>query len=262
MNEIAVIYWNVSREIFGIGPVIIRWYGLLFALGFVVGYQIMQWIYNKENKTQKSLDSLAITMILSTVIGARLGHCLFYEPAIYLADPIRILKVWEGGLASHGAAIGIPFALWLYSRKHKDISMLWILDRIVIVIALAGFFIRLGNFFNSEIYGNPANLPWAVVFASVDHIPRHPVQLYESFSYLIIFIIMIFTYKNSYKKLHSGFLFGLFLVLVFGARFFLEYFKAFQADFETNLPIKMGQILSIPLILTGFYFLFKKSSKT
>jgi prolipoprotein diacylglyceryl transferase len=262
MNEIAVIYWNASKEIFGIGPVVIRWYGLLFAMGFVIGYQIMQWIFNKENRTQKSLDSLAITMILSTVIGARLGHCLFYEPAVYLADPIRILKVWEGGLASHGAAIGIIFALWLYSRKQKDISMLWILDRIVIVIALAGFFIRLGNFFNSEIYGNPSDLPWAIVFGSIDHIPRHPVQLYESFSYLIIFFVMIFTYKNSYKKLHSGFLFGLFLVLVFGVRFFFEYFKAYQADFETTLPLKMGQLLSIPLILTGFYFLFKKTTKT
>jgi prolipoprotein diacylglyceryl transferase len=262
MNEIAVIYWNVSKEIFGIGPVVIRWYGLLFALGFVVGYQIMQWIFNKENRTQKSLDSLAITMILSTVIGARLGHCLFYEPAIYLADPIRILKVWEGGLASHGAAIGIIFALWLYSRKQKDISLLWILDRIVIVIALAGFFIRLGNFFNSEIYGNPSNMPWAVVFGNIDHIARHPVQLYESFSYLIIFLILFFTYKNSYKKLHPGFIFGLFLVLVFGVRFILEYFKAYQVDFESTLPIKMGQILSIPLILTGFYFLLKKTTKT
>mgnify|MGYP000894753355 CR=1 FL=1 len=261
MEIISSIYWNASREIFSLGPLSIRWYGLLFALGFVVGYQIMQWVYKRENKTQKQLDSLAITMILSTVIGARLGHCLFYEPQIYLSDPISILKVWEGGLASHGAAIGIIFGLWLHIRKQKDISLIWILDRIVIVVALAGFFIRLGNFFNSEIYGTPADLPWAVVFAQIDDIPRHPVQIYESLSYLLIFLFLFFAYKINYQKLKDGFLFGFFLILVFGVRFILEYFKSNQTDLEMDLPLKMGQILSIPFIIAGFYFLFKKFIK-
>ena len=258
MEILSAIIWNADKEIFTIGPLAVRWYGLLFAMGFVVGYQIMQWVYKRENKTQKQLDTLSIVMILSTIIGARLGHCLFYEPAYYLSNPLAILKVWEGGLASHGAAIGILLGLWIYIRTEKDISYFWILDRIVIVIALAGFFIRIGNFFNSEIYGLPTEAPWAVIFAQVDQIPRHPVQLYEAFSYLIIFVTLFFLYKNSYQKLKQGFLFGFFMFTVFGMRFILEYTKDFQADFEVGLPLKMGQILSIPLILYGLYLVVRK----
>ena len=258
MDILSAIIWNADKEIFRIGPLAVRWYGLLFAMGFVVGYQIMQWVYKRENKTQKQLDTLSIVMILSTIFGARLGHCLFYEPAYYLSNPLAILKVWEGGLASHGAAIGILLGLWIYIRTEKDISYFWILDRIVIVIALAGFFIRIGNFFNSEIYGLPTEAPWAVIFAQVDQIPRHPVQLYEAFSYLIIFVTLFFLYKNSYQKLKQGFLFGFFMFTVFGMRFILEYTKDFQADFEVGLPLKMGQILSIPLILYGLYLVVRK----
>lgn len=258
MEIISAIIWNADKEIFRIGNFAIRWYGLLFALGFVVGYQIMQWIYLKEGKTLKQLDSLSITMILATIIGARLGHCLFYEPAYYLSNPIAILKVWEGGLASHGAAIGIIVGLWIYVKKNKDISFYWILDRIVIVIALAGVFIRIGNFFNSEIFGITTDVPWAVVFTHVDQIPRHPVQLYEAISYLFIFLGLFLMYKRNYTKLKEGFLFGFFLFTVFGMRFILEYTKSFQADFEMGLPIKMGQILSIPFILFGLYLLIKK----
>lgn len=258
MDILSAIIWNADKEIFRIGPLAVRWYGLLFAMGFVVGYQIMQWVYKRENKTQKQLDTLSIVMILSTIFGARLGHCLFYEPAYYLSNPLAILKVWEGGLASHGAAIGILLGLWIYIRTEKDISYFWILDRIVIVIALAGFFIRIGNFFNSEIYGLPTEAPWAVIFAQVDQIPRHPVQIYEALSYLTIFVALFFLYKNSYQKLKQGFLFGFFLFTVFGMRFILEYTKDFQADFEVGLPLKMGQILSIPLILYGLYLVVRK----
>ncbi|MBX3043870.1 MAG: prolipoprotein diacylglyceryl transferase [Candidatus Kapabacteria bacterium] len=257
MEFLAIINWNVSPEIVSIGPITLRYYGLLFALGFVVGYQIMTGIYKNEGKTIKQLDFLAIVMILSTVIGARLGHCLFYEPEIYLANPIRILYVWEGGLASHGAGIAIILALIYYSKRNKDISALWILDRIVIVVALAGFFIRLGNLFNSEIYGIPTDFAWAFVFERIDNIPRHAVQLYESISYLIIFFVLFFTYKKYKKDLPKGLTFGLFLILVFGVRFILEYFKAFQADFEMDLPLRMGQILSIPFVLTGIFFVWK-----
>jgi len=261
MELLAAIIWNVDREIVSFGNFALRWYGLLFAFGFVLGYQIMYSIYIKEGKTQKQLDKLSITMIVSTVVGARLGHCLFYEPEYYLSNPIAILKIWEGGLASHGAAIAILIGLFLYVRNQKDISLLWLLDRIVIVIPLAGALIRLGNFFNSEIYGIPTDVPWAVIFQKVDDIPRHPVQLYESFAYFIIFIILYFTYKNKFNKLKPGFLFGLFLVTVFGARFFIEFFKSLQTDLELGLPLRMGQILSIPFIIIGIYFILRKTKK-
>lgn len=257
MDILAFFHWAATPEIFSLGPLTVRWYGLLFAMGFVVGYQIMTGIYKNEGKTIKQLDSLAIIMVLSTVIGARLGHCLFYEPEIYLANPIKILFVWEGGLASHGAGIAIILSLIYYSRKNKDITPLWILDRIVIVVALAGFFIRLGNFFNSEIYGIPTSVPWAVIFERIDNIPRHAVQLYESISYLISFFIIFGVYRKYRSKLPAGLTFGLFLILIFGARFILEYFKAFQVDFETDLPLRMGQILSIPFVLTGIFFVYK-----
>ncbi|MDT3739371.1 MAG: prolipoprotein diacylglyceryl transferase [Candidatus Kapabacteria bacterium] len=257
MDILSFINWNVSPDIISVGPLTVRWYGLLFALGFVIGYQIMLGIYKSEGKTIKQLDFLAIVMILTTIIGARLGHCLFYEPEIYLANPIKILYVWEGGLASHGAGIAIILGLIYYSRKNKDITTLWVLDRIVIVIALAGFFIRLGNFFNSEIYGIPTNVPWAVIFERIDNIPRHAVQMYESISYLIIYFILTLTYRKYRSKLPAGLNFGLFLVLIFGVRFILEYFKALQAGFESDLPLHMGQILSIPFVLTGIFFIIR-----
>jgi len=254
--EQQFFHWSVSPEIFSFNFIHVRWYGILFAMCFVVGYQIMIKIYNKEGKTEKQLESLSYYMIFSTVIGARLGHCLFYAPEYYLANPFEILKVWEGGLASHGAAVGIIFALWLYSKKQQDISLLWILDRIVLVVALSGFFIRLGNFFNSEILGMPTDVPWAIIFDRVDNVPRHPSQLYEAFAYLISFGILMQLYKKEYWK-KEGFLFGLFLVLIFGVRFFVEFTKEIQVDFEKTLPLDMGQLLSIPLVLIGLYFLFR-----
>ena len=265
MDLLAYINWSVSPEIFKLGPFSIRWYGLLFALGFIVGYQIMFYIFKLEKKKQKDLEALTITMILGTVIGARLGHCLFYEPEYYLSHPIEILTVWHGGLASHGAAIGIALALWYYVRKRPDISMVWILDRIGIVTALAGCFIRLGNFFNSEILGSPADNPWSVVFTRIDQIPRHPAQLYESISYLAIFIILFLIYRGKKGKTAPGLLFGLFFLLVFGMRFIIEFFKDVQVDFERTMTLNMGQLLSIPLILIGIAFIiysFKKKQIT
>jgi prolipoprotein diacylglyceryl transferase len=258
INLIAAITWNVDPTIFKIWHIQPRWYGLLFALSFVAGYHIMQKIFLKEGKTIKQLESLTYTMIASTVIGARLGHCLFYDPVYYLSNPLEILMVWEGGLASHGAAVGIILGLWLYIRKQKDMSLLWILDRIVIVVALSGLFIRLGNFFNSEILGRAADVPWAVIFPRVDDIPRHPAQLYEAFSYFGIFIYLYMLYLRSGTELKQGKLFGLFLILVFGARFIIEFFKEVQSAFEIGLPLDMGQILSIPFVLAGFYFVFRK----
>ena len=246
--------WNASPVIFSIGSLSIRWYGLLFALGFIVGYEIISWMYKEEHKPQKDLENLTIVMILATIIGARLGHCFFYEPAYYLSHPLEIIAVWKGGLASHGAAIGILLGLWFYTLAKKNVNYLWLLDRIVVPVALAGCFIRLGNFFNSEILGNPASVPWAIVFARVDDIPRHPVQLYESIAYLIIFIFLFITYKKQKSQTPRGLLFGMFLVLVFSARFILEFFKAQQTYLEESLTLNMGQILSIPFILVGIYF--------
>lgn len=250
----SYIVWNASPIIFSIGGVSIRWYGLLFALGFIVGYEIISWMYKKENKPQKDLDNLTIVMILATVIGARLGHCFFYEPAYYLSHPLEIVAVWKGGLASHGAAIGILLGLWLYTLAKKDVNYLWLLDRIVVPVALAGSFIRIGNFFNSEILGIQASVPWAIIFERIDNIPRHPVQLYESIAYLIIFFILYFTYNKKKSQTPRGLLFGMFLALIFGARFFLEFFKEQQTYLEQSLSLNMGQILSIPFVLVGIYF--------
>ena len=259
MNNIllAFIEWSVSPEIFHLGPISVRWYGLLFASAFVAGYAILTWVFKKEGKPQEDLEQLAVYMIFGTVIGARLGHCLFYNPGFYLSHPIEILKVWEGGLASHGAAIGILIALYLFSKKKKSYTMLWTLDRVVIVVALGGSFIRLGNLFNSEIIGKPADVPWAFIFTSVDNVPRHPTQIYESLAYLIVFLILIFIYAKGIEKNRSGLLFGLFLVLVFTFRFFVEFLKEDQSSFEAGMVLNMGQLLSIPFIIAGFIFIIR-----
>lgn len=248
---LAFVSWDISPEIVKLGPLSLRWYGLLFALGFVVGYLIMQKIFIKENKPAKDLEALTIFMILGTVVGARLGHCFFYEPAYYLANPIKLLYVWEGGLASHGAAIGILTSLWLYVKKRPHITFMWIVDRIVIVVALAGCFIRLGNFFNSEIIGAATDVPWGVIFSKVDELPRHPAQIYEALAYLVSFFVLYFTYTKKHKELGSGYLFGLFLILIFGVRFFVEFVKEPQVAFEATMILNMGQILSIPFVILG-----------
>jgi phosphatidylglycerol:prolipoprotein diacylglycerol transferase len=244
------IEWSVSPEIFRVGNFAIRWYGLLFALSFVVGYYIMSRIFRNENIPIKVLDQLATYMLVSTIIGARLGHCLFYEPEYYLSNPINILKVWEGGLASHGAAIGILIGLYFFSKKNKK-SYMWTVDRIIITVALAGFFIRMGNLFNSEIYGHPTNLPWAFIFIRDDSIPRHPTQLYEGLSYLAIFFYLFGYYWKKKGKIIDGFLFSMFLILVFTARFIIEFFKEPQVGFENNMTLNMGQLLSIPFVAVG-----------
>mgnify|MGYP001114187077 CR=1 FL=1 len=253
--------WDISPEIIRVGSLSIRWYGLLFALGFIIGYEIFQRIFRLEHKNPKDIDKLTVIMILSTVIGARLGHCFFYEPEYYLSHPIEILYVWKGGLASHGAAIAILLGIWYFVARNKEYSYFWILDRLAITIALAGSLIRLGNFFNSEILGVPTDVPWAVVFAKVDEIPRHAVQLYESISYFIIFIYLSIIYLKYKQNLPAGRSFGAFLTLVFLARFILEFFKEQQTSLEANLPLHMGQLLSIPFIIIGLYFWIKSFRK-
>ena len=250
MLILSYITWDVTPELLNIGPFSVRWYGLLFAMAFIAGFKIMQWIYKRENKPESDVEQLVIYAIVGTVIGARLGHWLFYNPEYYLANPLEILMVWKGGLASHGTSIGIPIAIYLYTKK-KKVSFLWQMDRVVIVTALGGSLIRLGNLFNSEIIGKPADVAWAFIFTRVDNVPRHPTQLYESIGYLVIFLILFFIYKNNYKKLNDGFIFGLFLILLFTFRFFIEFLKEVQEPFEKGLILDMGQLLSVPFVIIG-----------
>ena len=255
---IAYIHWNVSPEIFSLGPFTIRWYGFLFASGFLIGYYLMQGIYKREQKPLAHLDTLLWYLILGTVIGARLGHCLFYEPAYYLANPLEILKIWEGGLASHGGTIGVFIALWLYSRKHPQEPFGWLADRLTIPTALTATFIRLGNLFNSEIYGKISTVPWAFVFERVDPHPRHPTQLYAATVYFLLFLFLLYLYYHRpslWQKIYRPL--GLFMIWVFGWRLIIEFVKEVQVDFENTLPLNMGQLLSIPMIALGLYFLFR-----
>jgi phosphatidylglycerol:prolipoprotein diacylglycerol transferase len=255
-----MIHWNASPEIFTLGPLTLRWYGLLFATGFALGFQVVKRFFINEKVSTHFLDPLVFYLMVGTVIGARLGHCLFYEPQIYLADPIRILKVWEGGLASHGAALGCFISVWIFTKRYPQFKYLWLVDRICVAATLAGAMIRLGNLFNSEIIGKVTNVPWSFIFQRIDALPRHPTQLYESFAYLIIFGMMQRVYWKTQLKNAPGFLFGFYLFFTFIARMGIEFFKEPQVNFEATLPIDMGQILSIPLILLGIVLMVRAVS--
>ncbi|MCS6823992.1 MAG: prolipoprotein diacylglyceryl transferase [Cytophagaceae bacterium] len=360
---LSFINWDVSPEIFSLGFLSIRWYGLLFASGFLIGYFLMIKMYKQEGKSEQYVEVLTTYMVIATVIGARLGHCLFYEPEYFLANPIEILYVWQGGLASHGATIAILIALYLYTRKYKDQSYLYVLDRIVITIALAGACIRIGNLMNSEIIGEPTQLPFGFVFvhsaeerllwentneesltryikavdfdskgrdttingrkflilnmalelrksglteasmnqylqqnikpilaldeephdkndhiwvpdnadlkvhfttskngnpvinAEVYGIPRHPAQLYEALSCIALFILLYTLYNRTKAHTPEGRIFGLFLTILFTTRFLFEFLKESQVPFEDQMPLNMGQLLSLPFILTGIIIL-------
>lgn len=254
------MYWDTDPILVDLGFASIKWYGLLFALGFVFGYLIIKRVYTAESKPIEDIDRLFLAMFVSTLIGARLGHCLFYDPVYYLSHPLEIIKFWKGGLASHGGAIGIFFGLYVFARSRESQPYLWLLDRIAIPTALAGCLIRLGNLFNSEIIGEPTNVPWAVIFARVDNLPRHPAQLYESLAYLAIFVILLLVYRRSRAATPHGRLVGLFLVFVFTARFFIEFVKVPQAAFGIDLILSVGQILSIPAIIAGIVLLIVSKS--
>jgi phosphatidylglycerol---prolipoprotein diacylglyceryl transferase len=250
------ITWNVDPEIFRIGNFAIRWYGLLFASAFFFGYLVFLKIFKKEGISIELLDKLTMYTAVGTIIGARLGHTLFYEPAYYLSNPVEILMIWRGGLASHGAAIGILIALYYYSKSIRR-PYLWIMDRIVIVVALGGVFIRLGNLMNSEIYGVETNLPWGFIFVRAgEAVPKHPTQIYEALSYLVIFFLLHSLYWRYDGKPKRGLLFSVFLILLFSVRFLIEFVKEVQVDFEAGMTLNMGQWLSIPFIVAGLVLLF------
>lgn len=259
---LSSITWNVNPDIVKLGPLTIRYYGILFSLAFVFGYIILSKVFKKEGFKIELLDSLTVYTALGTIIGARLGHCLFYQPEYYLSNPIEILKIWKGGLASHGAAIGILVGLYYFSKKHHR-PYLWTLDRIVIVVALGGFFIRTGNLMNSEIYGHMTDLPWGFIFVrNGETIPKHPTQIYEALSYLIIFGLLHTLYWKKGDILKKGVLFSIFLILLFTVRFFIEFIKENQVDFEQGMALNMGQWLSIPFVIIGFVLLTRKIKPT
>lgn len=375
MHLLNFIIWSPDPDIFTIGFLTVRWYGLLFALAFIVGQQIMFYIYRKEGKPERDVETLTIFMVIATVLGARLGHVLFYEPERYLPNPIQILKIWEGGLASHGAAIGILIGIYLYAKYTINISLfppkfearktqrekqnfLNVVDRIVIVVALAGAFIRMGNFINSEIIGEPTESKFGVLFArgteerilysnpaiedvsvvksnkplseqdkhhpvainiqfknkdfqereirsylesevkfilvsyrSVNEhiyeprdeplkydlritdngaymasiytlgIPRHPAQLYEAISSFLLFLFLLWYWDRKKEHTQDGKIFGIFLIVLFSLRFLYEFLKEPQVEFEEQMSLYMGQWLSIPFVVVGFYLLFRTAKK-
>lgn len=264
LSNLLFVHWNVDPVIFHLGSFGLRWYSIGFLLAFFAGYYMMYRMFKKEQVDVKYLDSFVIYIFLAVLIGARLGHCIFYEPEYFLTKahwqemvlPMQHVGdrwVFTGyqGLASHGAAVGILLAIWLYYRKYH-INPLWILDRLVIVIALGGAFIRLGNLMNSEIYGVQTSLPWGFVFQrNGETVPKHPTQLYEALSYLTIFAVCLWVYIRKNGKLHNGRLFGWWLVALFGMRFLIEFVKEEQVSFEQGMALDMGQWLSVPFILLG-----------
>lgn len=270
MASILYINWNIDPEFFRIGGFALRYYSILFMLAFVFSYWLMYLFFKKEKVATDTLSALTIYIFLGTLIGARLGHTLIYEFDYYRNHILEIILPfqinskgvyeWTGyqGLASHGGAVGILAALGLYSKKYKQ-SFLWLLDRLVIVVALSAFFIRIGNLFNSEIIGNPTKVNWAFVFEKADMIPRHPAQLYEAVLYLIAFFMLWMVYKKHSKSFQNGYLSGYFLIMIFSIRFFVEFFKADQEAFESQWLLNLGQLLSIPFILLGICLVVLKS---
>ena len=250
------ITWNVDPVAFSVGGFEIRWYGLMFALSFACTFYLCLWMMKKEKNDLTIPDTLLYYLAIGTIIGARLGHCFFYEPAYYLKHPIEVLYIRDGGLASHGAAIGILTALYFAAKKHRA-TFWYMTDRVVIFVAFTGILVRLGNLFNSEIYGYETSLPWGFIFAhNHEVLPKHPTQIYEALCYLAIFLGLLWYYIKQNYKPKEGIIFGSFLILLFSARFAVEAVKEVQVDFEKELWLNMGQLLSIPFILAGIVILW------
>ena len=269
------IDWNPNPEIFKIFEFPVRYYGLFFAMAFLAGFQVMTYIFKKEGRPVEQADQLLLYAMVATVVGARMGHYFFYEFPLLQADPMRffiqMITPPFSGLASHGAAVGLFSAFYLYVKKNPGQSYLYVTDRMVIVVSLAGFFIRMGNLMNSEIIGKPTDLPWGFKFfrdyefnplgdpAMV--VARHPSQLYEALSCLVIFALLMWFWSQKKAKTQEGLMTGLFMVVLFGLRFFYEFLKENQSDFENQMALNMGQILSIPSVIFGLIVLFYSYKK-
>ena len=272
MNTLLSVTWNVDPAIFTVLSREIRWYGLLWVIGLIVAVYVVQRIYKSEKLPEKWFDSLFVHMMLGIILGARLGHCLFYEPEYYLANPVEMLKIWKGGLASHGGVIGIIIAVWLYSKRVTKKSMLWTFDRVMVPTGFAAAMIRFGNLMNHEIYGGPTDLPWG--FRFIDNVglwmrgaepiytePSHPTQIYEALVYLLVFGITMHMYWKTNAKNRQGLILGVGIALIFIARFFIEFIKNVQVDSEIamreNTGLILGQWLSIPFILWGVWLVWR-----
>lgn len=270
MDLLLSVTWDVDPTLFTILGREIRWYGLFWVIGLIVAVYIVQKIFKQEDLPEKWFDSLFVYMMVGIIAGARLGHCLFYEPGYYLAHPVEILKVWEGGLASHGGVIGIIIAVWLYSRKVTKQSMLWTFDRVMVPTGFTAAMIRLGNLMNHEIYGGPTDKPWG--FRFVDNIyqwmrgaepvftePSHPTQIYEAVAYLVVFALTMYLYWNTDAKHRKGLITGIGILIIFLFRFFVEFIKNVQVDSEIALRestgLILGQWLSIPFIIWGIWLI-------
>jgi len=270
---INYIHWNIDPEIFKILGISLRYYGVLFVGGLILCIYILNWIFKNENIPLVNLEKLSVYGIIGIFVGARLIHCLFYEPSYYFSHPLEIIlpiqPTADGGykfsgfqgLASHGGTLGLIIALIIYAKKTKE-SIIKTIDLIAIVAPLVACFIRLANLMNSEIIGIPTNVPWAFIFVREDNLPRHPAQLYEAISYLLIFGLMFYLYKTRRENLKNGFFFGLVITLIFVARFFIEFIKKKQVPFEEQMQFDMGQLLSIPFIVLGIGFIIYGLIKT
>lgn len=262
MMDFLAVNWNVSPEIFRIGSFAVRWYGLLFVSGFILGYWMFTKFFDREGLDKAILDPLLYTLLLGTLVGARLGHCIFYQPDYYFGSWKgfwEIFQVWKGGLASHGGTIMLFFCMMWFARKYgrkHNFDFVWILDHLCIAVAFAATFIRLGNLFNSEIYGDVTNLPWGFIFERRgETMPKHPTQIYEALSYFILGLGLVWLYVRKLDKVYRGTFIGIFFIVCFGMRFIIEFIKEPQVEFEEAMALDMGQILSIPFVLLGIGFL-------
>jgi prolipoprotein diacylglyceryl transferase len=230
----------------------------LFATGFLIGYYIGERMFRSEGVPQKWIDSLFFYIIIATIIGARLGHVFFYGWDYYSQNPGEIIKIWHGGLASHGGAIGILVAMLLYSKNVTKRNVFWTIDRIVVPTALVAAFIRTGNLMNSEIYGVQTSLPWGFIFErNGETVPKHPTQIYEALVYLLAFGVLMYLYWKTRSRYKQGLLSGVFFIFIFASRFFIEFIKQNQENFEEGMALNMGQWLSIPFVLLGIYLVVR-----
>lgn len=262
MLDLLFINWHVDPVLFHIGPLAIRWYSLLFVSGFVFGWFEFVKFFKREGVSKDLLDPLLFTLLIATIVGARLGHCLFYDPAYYFgswAGFAEVFMPWKGGLASHGGAIALLLAMWWFVHKYgrkNGFDYIWLMDRLCIAVALAGCMIRCGNLFNSEIYGTETSLPWGMIYGlRGETVPRHPTQMYEAITYFVLWCVMMWLYDHRLERMYRGQFFGMFLVGCFGMRFLIEYTKETLVPWPDVTSLTMGQLLSIPFIIAGVVIL-------
>ncbi|MDR1330469.1 MAG: prolipoprotein diacylglyceryl transferase [Tannerella sp.] len=266
--KLLYVTWTADPAIFRLGSMEIRWYALAFLAGFAIGYRIVLQMWKKEKLNPAWLEPLLYYTAFGTAIGARLGHCLFYAPSYYLSHPVEILKMWEGGLASHGGVLGIIVAIYFYSRFVSHRNMLWTFDKLVVPTGLVAAFIRLGNLMNHEVYGHPTDLPWGFRFIEnmyywrqgaepVFSPPSHPTQIYEALCYVLTFGLCMWMYFKRESWRREGLIFGVFMICIFVSRFFIEFLKEDQEAFEAGMALNMGQLLSIPFVLAGIFFIWR-----